>query len=61
MAKPKLSEIDFISKRYSRLPSEILKLDLSEYEFNLLVCSIGMEAESKIQEKAMKRGNRGPR
>lgn len=36
------------------MPCEFLKLDATDFQFNLLVASVGLESEMKSQQKAAK-------
>lgn len=40
ITKERALEIDAISKRYGKLPSDLLQLRLDDYQFNLLVYSV---------------------
>jgi len=40
-------ELDLICKRYSKLPSDILKLDITDFQFNQLVYFHGIKEENK--------------
>jgi hypothetical protein len=40
-------------------PDSFLKDEISDYQFNSLVASVGMEAEKKAQEKAQRKSRRG--
>jgi len=44
-------ELDILSKRYSKLPSEILKTGLVEMGFNLFVAEEGLLKEKDTSEK----------
>jgi hypothetical protein len=47
-----------LSRRYSKLPSDFLKLDITDYQFNMLVAIVGLDAEKKAQEKSRSKGRR---
>jgi len=61
LAREKIIELDFMSKRYGVLPSEFLKNSADEFQFNLFVASCGSDEEMKQAQKAQKRSrmNRG--
>lgn len=42
-----------MAKRYSKLPSEIRKLSLLDYEFNMFIASIAHEQEVKANGKKL--------
>lgn len=44
-------ELDIIAKRYGKLPSEIIELDLYDYQFNLLVIEKAIQEENRLVEK----------
>lgn len=44
-----------ICKRYSLKPSEVAKDNIKDYQFNVLVASVAINAEHKAQEKAMQK------
>lgn len=44
-------ELDFIAQRYHKLPSELIKLDISDFQFDLLVASESLLSESKKIKK----------
>jgi len=50
-------EIDAIAKRYGKLPSELCRLDLYDYQFNLLVTSEVIAEENKQTIKNNRRNN----
>jgi len=43
------------------LPSDLLKQDLDEYQFNCLVASVALEKEARDAEKAKKVSRHGKR
>ena len=51
-------ELDILSKRYSTLPSDILKLDLESYQFNLLVADVAIDEEYRVEKKARQKAER---
>jgi hypothetical protein len=52
LSREKLVEIDFLAKRYGILPSEILKISIDDYQFNILAASTGVLDESRQAEKS---------
>lgn len=60
VTKSRALEIDVISKRYGKLPSELLSLSLEDYQFDLLIASTAIEEELKEMKKSHgeKRGSR---
>lgn len=48
--------MDFLARRFCKLPSELRKLTLEDYEFNLFIARAGLDAEKRQREKANKRG-----
>lgn len=44
-----------MAKRYGVLPSELAKIDIRDFQFNLLVAERAVEDENKRQEKAQKK------
>lgn len=54
--RQKLIEIDVLSQRYSKLPSEISKIDAADYQFNLLVAETAINNEAKIRKRTSKNG-----
>ena len=48
-------ELDIISKRYGKLPSDVAKLSNEDFMLTLLTASIGVEHEVKEHEKAIKK------
>ena len=42
---------DALSKRYGVLPSDLLKSEINDLEFNIIVCSIAVKREVEIQKK----------
>jgi len=50
LAKKKLIELDIICRRYSRLPSDILKLEINDYQFCQLVAGVAIAEEQKGQK-----------
>lgn len=44
-----------MAKRYSKLPSDFLKISADEFQFNLLVAQVGIDQEIKAAEKAKKK------
>lgn len=57
MAKERVKDIEFLAKRYSVLPSEILKLSIEDLQFNLFAANIGLGEEIALAKKQNK-GNR---
>jgi hypothetical protein len=47
-----MADVDFLSKRYGVLPSEVVKLDLNDFTLCLAVAMEGLEAEAKAAKKA---------
>ena len=47
-------EIDSISRRYRKLPSEVLKLSLDEYQFDLLISQVALEDQNKVNKDGKK-------
>lgn len=45
-----------LARRYSVTPSTFLKENISDFTFDLLVASVGIEAENKSNKKAVSRG-----
>lgn len=54
-ARDKLLDIDLISKRYGVLPSTIKNGTIDDLQFNMLVATMGIEAENKAQARANKK------
>lgn len=52
-----MEDLDHMAKRYGKKPSDFLKDDVREYQFNMLVASVGNEAEIKAQKQAAKRSS----
>jgi hypothetical protein len=48
-------DLDMLCKRYSLKPSEVSKDNIKDFQFNILVASVAMQAEYKAQEKAMQK------
>ncbi len=44
-------ELDLICTRYGQFPSEVLKQDAREFQFNLLTARIGFENDAKNARK----------
>lgn len=61
MTRAKLQELDILARRYNKLPSDVVQLDVSSYQLNQLVASVGMKEEAKQQEKQNKRQRYGKR
>ena len=47
-------QLDVLAKRYGTLPSDIAKLDITDYQLNLLVAEHGIGEDIKQQEKLNK-------
>lgn len=54
-----MRDIDFIAKRYSVLPSEVIKLDIEDLQFCLLAANIAMEDEAAQARKRSRGAKRG--
>lgn len=52
VTKTRALEIDVISKRYGKLPSELLKSSLEDYQFDLLIAQIAIDEEVKEMKKS---------
>ena len=50
-------ELDVISRRYGKLPSEICNREISDYNLDILVAVTALKEEQKLSEKAQ-RGNK---
>jgi len=52
-------EIDIISRRYGKRPSDLIRGKMSDYQFDCLAAACGLESEAKSQEKANARARAG--
>lgn len=52
ITKTAVVTLDTIGKRYGKLPSELLKLDLNDYTFNLVVANAAIKEEDRLQKEA---------
>jgi hypothetical protein len=50
--------MDFLARRYSKLPSEIKSLSMTDYQFNQLVAFTAAEIEEKEIKKAQSKGSK---
>lgn len=50
-----------MARRYGCAPSSFLKQNAKEFQFNMLVASVGIDAESRAQERALRHGKKGRR
>lgn len=51
MAKDRIRDIEFIAKRYGRLPSELLDISIDDLQFNLFAANIGLAEEAAAAKK----------
>ena len=64
LVKSKVLELDMICRRYGQLPSNVVKCNAEDYQFNHLVAVTGLIAEAQSMEKSksrMKGSHRGTR
>ena len=50
-------DVDFVAKRYGVLPSQIAKMDIREFQLDLLVAIEAETYHQKLNEKARKGAN----
>lgn len=55
LTKTAVVTLDTIGKRYGKLPSELLKLDLNDYTFNLVIANAAIKEENRLQKEAQRR------
>ena len=51
-SREKLVEMDVVARRYGVRPSSFLEPDVSNFLFDILVASVGIDADMKAQRKA---------
>ena len=52
MAHQRLAELDFLARRYGKLPSELASLPITDFQFNLLVAERGIVHETRMHKQA---------
>jgi len=53
--------LDTIGKRYGKLPSELLKLNLNDYALNIVVTNTALKEEARLQKEAERRQKNIPK
>lgn len=53
--------LDAIGKRYGKLPSELLKLDINDYTLNLVVANTAIKEEEKQRKEAERKSKLVPK
>ena len=53
--------LDTIGKRYGKLPHELIKLDINEYTFDIIVCNEALKEEARQQKEQARKQRMMPK